>query len=249
MALLLGILIFMALIHPQILSAGAEILGPNDMKAYGVASLIGVVMQIILHELGSIVALWWMKIPVRLRFFGFGATATASLEAQPREVWRDAIVGMAGPLTGTIVSAALIGVYWITRLQDQSPTQAGMPFFLGMACVGCFYSLFNLIPILELEGGWIAPAVAPQAWLAGLIAAGLELTNVFNLVLLCVVCFAIPRFVLLLRARAPRTDTACTNRQRLFVAIVYFVMVVGLAQVSSTTFSLMPTLVRQEKGD
>jgi Zn-dependent protease len=249
LALLVGLVIFMAVAHPKILSAGAAVLGPNDMAAYGVASIVGVVLQVAMHELGSILALWWMKVPVRLRFFGFGATATASLEAVPRNVWRDAAIGLAGPVTGAIVSAMLVGVYWITRLQDQSPTQAGMPFFLGMACIGCFYSLFNLIPILELEGGWIAPALAPQAWLLGLLASVLELSYVFNLVLLCVVCFAIPRFILLLRARAPRTDTACTNRQRLFVAIVYFLLVIGLAHVSSTTFSLMPTLVREEKGD
>jgi Zn-dependent protease len=249
LALLVGLLIFMALAHPKLLSAGAEVLGPNDMAAYGVASIVGIVVQVVVHELGSILALWWMKVPVRLRFFGFGATATASLLPAPRNVWRDAVVGLGGPVTGAIVSAVLVGVYWITRLQDQSPTQAGMPFFLGMACVGCFYSLFTLIPILELEGGWIAPALAPQAWLVGLIASALELTYVFNLVLLCVVCFAVPRFVLLLRARAPRTDHVCTNRQRLMIAIIYFLMVVGLAHVSSMTFSLMPTLVREEKGD
>ena len=249
MALLVGLLIFMAVVHPAILRAGAEVLGPNDMAAYGVASIVGVALQVVMHELGSVLALWWMRVPVKLRFFGFGATATASLEQVPRNVWRDAIVGLAGPLTGTIVSAILVGVYWITRLQDQSPAQAGMPFFLGMACIGCFYSLFTLIPILELEGGWIAPAVAPQAWLLGLMASGLELTNVFNLVLLCVVCFALPRFFFLLRARAPRTDNACSTRQRIFIAVVYFLMVVGLAHVSSTTFSLMPTLVREDKGD
>ncbi|HEX4140532.1 MAG TPA: hypothetical protein VHY09_09310 [Candidatus Methylacidiphilales bacterium] len=249
LALLVGLLVFMALAHPKMLSAGAEVLGPNDMAAYGVASIVGVVVQVIVHELGSLLALWWMKVPVKLRFFGFGATATASLEQVPRNVWRDAVVGLAGPVTGSTLSAVLIGIYWITRQMDQSPTQAGMPFFLGMACLGCFYSLFTLIPILELEGGWIAPAVAPQAWLFGLLASVLELTYVFNLVLLCVVCLAVPRFILLLRARAPRTDTACTNRQRLLVAIIYFLMVVGLAHVSSTTFSLMPTLVREEKGD
>ena len=46
------------------------------------------------------------------------------------------------------------------------------PLFLGMACVGYFYNLFTLIPILDLEGGWIAPAIAPQAWLFGLVAIG-----------------------------------------------------------------------------
>jgi Zn-dependent protease len=249
LALLVGLLIFMAWKHPKLLSAGVEVLGPNDMEAYGVASIVGILVQLVVHELGSIVALWWMKVPVRLRFFGFGATATASLEKVARNVWRDAVVGLAGPLTGTILSAVLIGIYGITRLEDQSPTQAGMPFFLGMACVGCFYSLFTLIPILDLEGGWIAPAIMPQAWLIGLIGSALELTNVFNLVLLCVVCFALPRFFLLLRARAPRTDHVCTGKQRLIIAILYFLMVVGLAHVSSATFSLMPALVREEKGD
>jgi Zn-dependent protease len=249
LALLVGLLIFMAVAHPKLLQGGAEILGPNDMAAYGVASIVGVVVQILVHELGSIFALWRMKVPVKLRFFGLGATATASLMAVPRNVWRDAVVGMAGPLTGTIVSALLVGVYGITRYYDQSPTQVGMPFFLGMACIGCFYSLFNLIPILDLEGGWIAPALAPQAWLLGLLASVFELTHVFNLVLLGVVCFALPRFIQLLRARAPRTDHVCTGKQRLMIAILYFLMVIGLAHVSSTTFSLMPTLVREDKGD
>jgi Zn-dependent protease len=228
LALLVGLLIFMAVAHPKALSAGAEVLGPNDVEAYGVASIVGVVVQILVHELGSIFALWRMKVPVKLRFFGLGATATASLDAVPRNVWRDAVVGLAGPLTGAIVAGLLVVVYGITRYYDQSPAQAGMPFFLGMACIGCFYSLFNLIPILDLEGGWIAPAIAPQAWLLGLLASVLELTYVFNLVLLCVVCFAL---------------------QRLIIAILYFLMVVGLAHVSSTTFSLMPALVREDKGD
>jgi Zn-dependent protease len=199
--------------------------------------------------LGAIFALWRMKIPVRLRFFGFGANATAALEQQPRSVWTDAVIGMAGPLTGTMLSVGFSGIYEITKLQDASPVHVGNPFFLGMACVGYFYNLFTLIPILDLEGGWIAPAVAPQAWLAGLIAAVLELTNVFNLVLLCVVSFGLPRFVLLLRARAPRLDVDCTPRQRLVIGVGYFVLVIGLAWFSSTTFAVMPTLVRNAMGD
>lgn len=249
LALLVGILIFMAIFHQSMLAAGASVFGPNYMHLYGVASLVGIVVQIAMHELGSIFALWRMKIPVRLRFFGFGATAAASLEQVPRNVGTDAIVGLAGPLTGTLVSAALAGIYWITRVQDTSPAPVGEPFFLGMACVGCFYSLFTLIPILDLEGGWIAPAIAPQAWLLGLIAAGLTLTNIFNLVLLGVVCFALPRFVFLLRARAPRTDTGCTNRQRIIIGVGYFLLVIGLGLFSGMTFAVMPELVRSAMGD
>lgn len=249
LALLVGILIFMAIFHEKTLAAGASVLGPNYLHVYGVASVVGVLFQIVMHEAGSIFCLWRLKIPVRLRFFGFGATATASLEQVPREVWTDARVGLAGPLTGTIVSAVLTGIYLVTRAQDASPTQAGEPFFLGMACVGAFYSLFNLIPILELEGGWIAPAVAPQAWLVGLMAMAMVLTSYFNLVLLCVVSFALPRFFLLLRARVPRTDTACTHRQRILIGLGYFLLVLALGWFSSATFAMMPELVRNAMGD
>jgi hypothetical protein len=249
LALLVAILIFMAIFHESTLAGGAEIFGPNYLHLYGIASVAGLVVQILMHELGSIFALWRLKIPVRLRIFGFGATATASLEQANRDVWTDARVGLAGPLTGTIVTALLAGIYWITRLQDSSPTQAGEPFFLGMACIGAFYSLFTLIPILDLEGGWIGPAIAPQVWLFGLILTLLELTSYFNLVLLCVVCFAVPRFFLLLRARAPRTDGGLANRQRMIIGIGYFLIVLLLGWFSSSSFAVMPTLVRNAMGD
>jgi len=248
MALLFGIVLFMALFHPKLLSAGAEVLGPNDLDAYGWVSVLGIFLQVVIHELGTIVVAWRMKLPLKFRFFGFGANATAILEYLPRRPWTDAVVGMAGPLTGTIASLGLHGIYEITKYQDDS-MHLGNPLFLGMACVGYFYNLFTLIPILDLEGGWIAPALAPQAWLLGLMACAFRLVDGFNLVLLCVVAFAAPRFVLLLRARAPRTDTACTVPQRAIIAVIYFVLVIGLAWVGSVTFDVLPTLVRSSMGD
>jgi Zn-dependent protease len=239
LALLMGILIFMALFHSKLLSAGAEVLGPNDLDAYGWTAVLGILLQVVIHELGTIVVAWRMKLPLSFRYFGFGANATAILEDQPRKVWRDAVVGIAGPVTGTVLSVAFAVTYNITD----------NPLFLGMACVGYFYNLFTLIPILDLEGGWIAPAIAPQAWLLGLFAMAIELTNAFNLVLLCVVCFALPRFIFLLRARAPRTDSACTTPQRLIIAIGYLALILGLAWFGSTTFEQLPRLVRESMGD
>jgi Zn-dependent protease len=239
MALLIVLLIFMALVHPQQLSVGAEVLGPNDLDAYGWISALGIFLQIVIHELGTIVTAWRWKLPIRFRFFGFGANASAILENQPRRVWTDEVVGVAGPLTGFLVSLGLALTYHIT----------GNPLFLGMACVGYFYNLFTLIPILDLEGGWLAPAITPPAWLLGLVGCVLELTSSFNLVLLCVVCFALPRFILLIRARAPRTDLECTLFQRGMISIGYFVMVISMAWLGSSTFEQLPTLVRDWMGD
>ena len=239
LGLLMALLIFLALFHSTLLSSGMEVLGPNDVAAYGWASVFGIFSQFIVHELGSIAVAWWKGLPLRLRFFCFGATAGATLAAQPRDVWRDAVVGFAGPLTGTALSVAFAGTYMLTD----------NPLFLGMACVGYFYNLFTLIPILYLEGGWLAPAVAPQAWLLAVIGMVLELTNVFNLVLLCVFVFALPRFVMLILGRAPRTDLPLTTAQRVMVAVGYIGLILGLAWFGSTTFDQLPRLVRESMGD
>ncbi len=239
LGLFLTVAIFLAIVHPKMLTTGAEVLGPNDLEAYGYASVIGILAQIVLHELGTLIVAWRMKLPLRFRFFGFGANAAAILEPAPRRVWVDAVVGFAGPITGSVLSLLLAGIYDYT----------GNPFFLGMACVGYFYNLITLIPILDMEGGWIAPAIAPQAWLIGLMCCAFLLANVFNLVLLGILCFGVPRFVLILRARAPRTDTDCTQLQRVLVPLVYFVLVLGLAYFGTTTYETLPTLVRDWMGD
>src|SRR5471032_3358767 len=135
LAMGMALLIFMALFHVKMLSAGGEILGPNDLDAYGWVSVLGIFLQVLIHELGTILMAWRLKLPVRLRFFGFGANATAILEYLPRRVWTDALVGFAGPLTGTAVSIASHGMYEITKFQDAS-MHVGNPLFLGMACVG-----------------------------------------------------------------------------------------------------------------
>jgi len=239
LGLWMGLLIFMACFHAPLLFVGMSVLTTGYLPAYGWASAVGIFLHLVIHEAGTFLVARRLKLPLSFRLFAFGANATAILQSQPRQIWRDAVVGMAGPVTGVTASLLCALVYDFTD----------NPFFLGMACVGYFYNLFTLIPILDLEGGWIAPAIAPQAWLLGLVLSLLELTHNFNLVLLCVVSFAIPRLLLLLRARAPRTDLDCTNRQRLIINIGYFLMVVGLAWLASTTFEALGHLVPEAMGD
>jgi Zn-dependent protease len=241
MALSLGVLIFMSFYHPEQLSSGTQVLSTGYLPAYGWASAVGVLVQLVVHEGGSLFVARRFGLPLRLRPFPFGVNAAATLSPQPRQVWRDAVVGLAGPVTGTLLSGLAAIIFACTD----------NPFFLGMACVGCFYNLFTLIPILELEGGWVAPAIAPQAWLFGLFLALLEMPQPqhFNLVLLGVISFGVPRLLHLLRARAPREDLACTGRQRLGLALVYMGLVLGLAWYGSTAFVALEHLVPAAMGD
>jgi Zn-dependent protease len=239
LGLFVAVLIFLAMFHTKMLSSGMAVFGPNYISAYGWASVLGIFLQVVVHELGTLIVAWRMKLPIRFRFFGLGANAAAILCRQPRRIWADAALGIAGPATGMVVSMALALTFHVTD----------NPLFLGMACVGYFYNLFTLVPILELEGGWIAPAIAPQGWLIGIVLCVVDLTYAFNLVMLGLVAFAVPRLILIIRARAPRVDLECTPNQRLIINIGYFVMVLAMAWLGSTTFEAMPQLVRDWMGD
>ena len=250
LGLLFAVLGFMWIFHPEVLSSGASVLGPNYMDAYPVASALGVLLQLVVHEAGTLLVARRLKLPLRFRLFAFGANATAILENQPRRPWTDAVVGLAGPMTGSLVSVLLALVFSLTyNPLSYNQLNSYEPLLLGMACVGYFYNLFTLIPVLDLEGGWVAPAIAPQGWFIAVMLSILALTIYFNVVLLCVVCFAAPRLFLLIRARAPREDLACTNRQRVIVALCYLVLVLLLAVLSSWTFDLMPRLVTEAMSD
>jgi hypothetical protein len=240
LGLIVVVLSFLAFAHPALLTAGAKVLAPDDLPAYGWAAAIGIVLQLIFHELGTLLAAWWLGLPLRLRFFPLGAHATAILRNQPRRVGMDALVGFAGPVTGAILSGICALVYWFSD----------NPFFLGMSCVGCFYNLLTLIPLLDLEGGWIAPAVTPVAWLFGLVlSAGVLVAGGFNLVLFFVFCFGVPRFILILRARVPRTDNSIGTKSRWVASVLYFALVIGLAYAATTMFDELPRLVRENMGD
>lgn len=146
LGLIIALLSFMAFFHPKLLSVGGKVLAPDDLPAYGWAAAIGVVVQLVFHEAGTLLAARILGLPLRFRFFPFGAHATAILSHQPRRVWIDAVIGLAGPLTGVCVSLLCAAIYYFSD----------NPFFLGMSCVGCFYNLFTLVPLLDLEGGWVA---------------------------------------------------------------------------------------------
>ncbi len=239
LGMFLAVLIFMAFTDPKDLSTAGEVVTFGYLWVYGWASIVGVALMLVLHEVGSLLVARHFKVPLRIYYFPFGVNAAAALSRQPRNAWIDAWVGLAGPISGTILSAIAVGIYLCT----------GNPFFLGMACVGAFYNLFTLIPILDLEGGWVAPAIAPQAWLLGCVAIVLELTCESNLVLIGVICFAVPKLFLLVRARAPREDLILTGRDRLLIAGLYFGLVLLLGWFGTSEFEALKRLVPADMGD
>ena len=128
----------------------------------GVAFALGLVLMILVHELGHGVAMKRAGVdaswPVFIPFFG----AMISMKGKPEHPRVEAAIAYGGPLAGT--GAALVCAALGLALHS--------PFFLALAYTGFFLNLFNLTPLGFLDGGRIARVLSRKAWIVGAIILG-----------------------------------------------------------------------------
>ena len=84
--------------------------------------------------------------------------AVIGMRRMPANAWREAEVALAGPLLGSIGAAAV----WAIGGDIHSR------FLVALAFIGFFINLFNLIPVVPLDGGRAVAALHPAIWLLGL---------------------------------------------------------------------------------
>jgi Zn-dependent protease len=110
--------------------------------------------------------------PMFIPFLG----ALITLKQVPHDVWREARLALAGPYIGTLGALA----FWIVGVATERD------FFTAMAYVGFFLNLFNLLPIVPLDGGRAVAALHPAFWLVGLIALAALLVVTPNPILILI---------------------------------------------------------------
>ena len=80
-------------------------------------------------------------------------------------------MGLAGPVLGSVGRA---------RAARRSTPLGGSELFLALAYVGFLLNLFNLLPVLPLDGGRAMAALSPSLWFVGyalLVAATILFPN------------------------------------------------------------------------
>src|SRR5579883_2417175 len=118
---------------------------------FGWRYAVGFVLLIFIHECGHLLAARWFGLkvgaPVFLPFMG----AFIALKDAPRDAWMEAVVGIGGPVLGTVGALICLAAYgyW------------GDPLYRALAYSGFWLNLFNLTPILPLDGGRIVSAISP----------------------------------------------------------------------------------------
>jgi Zn-dependent protease len=132
---------------------------------FGWAFAVGLVLIIFVHEMGHFLTSRAMGVPmsapVFVPFLGAFTTAGRGLTSDRR---REAIIAIAGPVSGFLATLAVYG--WALA---QAPLAQGVAFAFSLSYFGFFITLFNLIPMLPLDGGRVTSAVSKWFNLAGLV--------------------------------------------------------------------------------
>jgi Zn-dependent protease len=190
---------------------------------WGFPFALGFVLLLLVHEMGHVIALRREGIkasaPMFIPFMG----AVISARSLGDNALAEARVGLAGPVLGSIGSAACLVIWRVT----------GNDFWQALAFTGLFLNLFNLMPVVPLDGGRAMAAMSPWMWIAGFFATlGLAIAfpNPIILLIVLVAGYETYKRLKLRRAGGARQSDyyRVSPRNRAVVAVVYLSLIVAL---------------------
>jgi Zn-dependent protease len=120
---------------------------------------IGFVVLLLIHELGHVLELRRQGVPASAPLFIPFLGAVVGMKQMPDDAWKEAQVALAGPILGTLGALP----FWAVGVAIDSDL------LVALAFVGFFLNLFNLLPIVPLDGGRAVAAVHPALWGLGLL--------------------------------------------------------------------------------
>ena len=193
----------------------------------------GFVLLILVHEMGHVLSLRSKGIAASVPIFVPFVGAFVALKEMPPNAAAEADVALAGPLLGSAGAAVcyLIGL------------QTGHAIWYALASAGFFINLFNLIPILPLDGGRVVTAISPKLWAAGavlLAAFAIARPGPWLLYVGLLVALSFPRIIAAFRGSVPNDPYyTVPARDRALIALQYF----GLAALLAVMWNVAGTAV------
>jgi Zn-dependent protease len=128
---------------------------------YGFSYALGLVLLILVHELGHGFAAWQVGLPVGAPIFVPFFGAFIALKDRPKSRWQELVVAAGGPIVGGLASGACVAVSFVLGERGD--------FFFAIGYTGLVLNLFNLMPFWQLDGARMLGAVEPRAGLVGVI--------------------------------------------------------------------------------
>jgi Zn-dependent protease len=184
----------------------------------------GFVVLLFVHEMGHVIALRREGIKASAPMFVPFMGAVIVARSLGENALAEARVGLAGPILGSLGAAVVAVVGELT----------GSSLLIALAYFGFFINLFNLLPVVPLDGGRAAAAMSPWMWFVGFgLLVALAFLNPGNPILLIIVLFA--GFQTWHRWQQRKTRSLAqaayyrvAPRHRLLVGAVYVGLIVAL---------------------
>ncbi|WP_027468321.1 site-2 protease family protein [Deefgea rivuli] len=128
--------------------AGASVAAYSWLFSFQFA--LALLACLVFHEYGHIRAMKYFGMKTKgiylIPFMGGLAMSDEKINTR----WQDVVIAIMGPCFGLLLSLAAMLAYWLT----------GNIFFAGLATMNALLNLFNLLPILPLDGGHILKSIS-----------------------------------------------------------------------------------------
>jgi Zn-dependent protease len=224
LAKLKAVLLFLPKIKLLVTASTALVSVAAYSLIWGWSFALGFVLLIFVHEMGHVIALRREGIPASAPMFIPFMGAVIGARSLGDNALAEARVGLAGPLLGSLAAGgvALAGV------------ASHSDFLEALGYTGMLLNLFNLLPVVPLDGGRAMAAMTPWMWFLGLGALVVLDLTASNPVLLIITIIAV--YELYRRWQQRRSPSAAQTayyrvsaRNRVLVGAVYVGLIVVLA--------------------
>jgi Zn-dependent protease len=193
---------------------------------WGFPFAVGFVVLIFVHEIGHVIELRRQGVPASAPLFIPFLGAVIGMKQLPDDAWKEARVALAGPILGSVGAAA----FWVAGEATDSDLLRALGF------VGFFLNLFNLIPIVPLDGGRAVGALHPAVWFIGLLMIVALAVLSPNPILIIIVIIGGLELWRRWRERGQRPEYyRLPVWQRVVVAVVYIGLIAVLGVAVSAT--------------
>src|SRR4029077_18149435 len=202
--------------------------------AFGPGFAVALISMLFVHEMGHVVEIRRQGMrataPIFIPFLG----AAIFQRSHPTTALKQAQIGIAGPIAGTIGAPVAFFLYLAT----------GQEVLLLAALIGFGLNPFNLIPVWQLDGSWILAPVSKWVYVAGYALVVVAIVWLHSVLLILVAVLGISSLIQRFRQAQNPYYTSVPARARWALGASWLALALYLAFMTLQSYALISPFVQ-----
>jgi Zn-dependent protease len=197
--------------------------------AFGPLTAVGLVAMLFVHEMGHVIEIrrqgMQATAPIFIPFLG----AAIFQRSHPTTAVKQAQIGIAGPIAGTIGATVAFFLYLAT----------GQQVLLLTALIGFGLNLFNMIPVWQLDGSWVLAPVSKWVYVAGYVLVVAAILWLHSILLVLVAVLGLSSLVQRFRQAQSPYYASVPASARWALGVSWFGLVLYLGYMTFQAYTLL----------